>query len=169
MAWVTPHDFTYQESITSTIMDGVKDNLLHLGELRPHVRATDASRTHGSTGTWQNVAWDGVSPDVGSMYTVGQSYLRLTQAGFWLVGAGATAAVNASGSRALMLGSAVDGGGTVYAQQNWPSQSGSAAAGTVVTMIQATANLDVYLSLYQGSGGSLTFTLIHMWAIWMTT
>lgn len=167
MAWVTPHDFTYQESITSTIMDGVKDNLLHLGELRPHGRATDASFSHNSSGNWLTPSWDSIATNVGTGFATSTGHFSQPEAGFYLLGADATFAANATGARGIMLSSGTAGTGTIYAQNFSPSQS-IAVSTAVSTGVQLSAGASVYVSLLQGSGGTLTCTAIHMWAIWMT-
>lgn len=170
MAWNTPRDWATNEAVTSANMDTyVSDNLTWLGTSRPHGRATDASFSHTSSNSWLSPAWSTVNTSVGgAVFSAGNGYFTALTAGFYLLGADGTYAANATGARGIMLSSAANGGGTVYAQNFSPSQS-IAVASAVTTGIQLSAFQNVYVSLVQATGGTLTITDVHMWAIWETT
>lgn len=170
MAWTTPRTWSVNEVLTSANMNQfISDDLSWMGISRPHGRATDGSFSHTSSNNWLSPSWDGdsISPNVGTGFATSTGYFTAPNTGFYLLGADATFASNATGARAIMLSSAANGGGTVYAQNFSPSQSltiGSA----VTTGVQLTAFQKVYVSLFQASGGTLTITAIHMWAMWET-
>lgn len=168
MAWSTPRTWATLEAVTAANMNTyVSDDLSWLGISRPHGRATDASFSHTSSGNWLSPSWDSISTNVGSGFSTSTGYFSPPNAGFYLLGADATYAANATGARGIMLSSAASGGGTIYAQNFSPSQS-IAVASAVTTGVQLSAGSAVYVSLLQGSGGTLTCTAIHMWAQWET-
>lgn len=171
MAWIAPRTWAVNEVLTAANMNTyISDDLSWMGTSRPHCRANDSSFSHTSSGNWQNPSWNSVSPNVGpsAPAAAGTGYIAVPAAGFYLIGAGATFDSNATGARGLMLSSAANGAGTIHAQHFVPSQP-VAVGGTICTMLQCTASQIIYLSLYQGSGGTLTITNAHMWAIWETT
>lgn len=168
MAWVTPHDFAYQESVTSSTMDGVKDNLLHLGELRPHCQVRDAAATPGGSGAWTAVSWDSLTTNVASMASSSTSYVTAVESGFYLIGASAVFAANTTaGIRAIALSSGSAGTGTVYAQSNTTQHGGNASGLTIMTGIQL-ASGSVYLSIASSDTTSNSVTNIRCWALWCT-
>lgn len=168
MAWSTPRTWSVNEVLTAANMvTYVSDDLSWMGISRPHGRVTDASFSHNSSGNWLTPSWDSISTNVGTGFATSTGYFTAPNAGFYLLGADGTFASNATGARAIMLSSGADGSGTVYAQNFSPSQS-LAIASEVTTGVQLAANARVYVSLFQGSGGTLTVTNIHMWAMWET-
>lgn len=168
MAWTTPRTWATNEVLTSANMNQfISDDLSWMGISRPHGRATDGSFSHTSSGNWLSPSWDSISTNVGSGFATSTGFFTAPAAGFYLVGADATFAANATGARGIMLSSSADGGGTVYAQNFSPSQSIGVAA-AVTTGVQLASSGRVYVSLFQGSGGTLTITAIHMWAMWET-
>ena len=170
MPWTDPdlNDWAVGQAVTASDMDTyVKDNLSWLGVDRPHGRVTDASFSHNSTNNWLSPSWSTISTNVGTGFATSTGYFTAPNAGFSLLGADATFASNTTGARAIMLSSGADGTGTVYAQNFSPSQS-LAIASAVTTGVQLAANAQVYVSLFQASGGTLTVTNIHMWAMWET-
>lgn len=168
MAWSTPRTWSVNEVLTAAHMvTYVSDDLSWMGISRPHGRVTDASFSHNSSGNWLTPSWDSISTNVGTGFATSTGYFTAPNAGFYLLGADGTFASNATGARAIMLSSGADGSGTVYAQNFSPSQS-LAIASEVTTGVQLAANARVYVSLFQGSGGTLTVTNIHMWAMWET-
>ena len=168
MAWSTPRTWSINEVLTAANMvTYVSDDLSWMGISRPHGRVTDASFSHNSSGNWLTPSWDSISTNVGTGFATSTGYFTAPNAGFYLLGADGTFASNATGARAIMLSSGADGNGTVYAQNFSPSQS-VAIASEVTTGVQLAANARVYVSLFQGSGGTLTVTNIHMWAMWET-
>ena len=168
MAWSTPRTWATLEAVTAANMNTyVSDDLSWLGISRPHGRATDASFSHTSSGSWLSPSWDSIATNVGTGFATSTGRFSPPNAGFYLLGADATYAANATGARGIMLSSATNGGGTIYASNFSPSQSiGIAAA--VTTGVQLTAFQTVYVSLFQASGGTLTVTNVHMWAMWET-
>jgi len=168
MAWSTPRTWATLEAVTAANMNTyVSDDLSWLGISRPHGRATDASFSHTSSGSWLSPSWDSIATNVGTGFATSTGRFSPPNAGFYLLGADATYAANATGARGIMLSSATNGGGTIYAQNFSPSQS-IAVASAITTGVQLSAGSDVYVSLLQGSGGTLTITAIHMWAMWET-
>ena len=168
MAWTTPRTWSVNEKLTAANMNTyVSDDLSWMGISRPHGRVTDASFSHTSSGNWLTPSWDSISTNVGSGFATSTGYFTAPNAGFYMVGADATFASNATGARGIMLSSGADGTGTVYAQNFAPSQSVAVAA-AVTTGVQLAGSGRVYVSLFQGSGGTLTVTNIHMWAMWET-
>ena len=168
MAWTTPRTWSVNEVLTAANMNTyISDDLSWMGISRPHGRVTDASFSHNSSGNWLTPSWDSISTNVGTGFATSTGYFTAPNTGFYLLGADATFASNATGARAIMLSSGADGSGTVYAQNFSPSQS-LAIASAVTTGVQLAANARVYVSLFQGSGGTLTVTNIHMWAMWET-
>ena len=168
MAWTTPRTWSVNEVLTAANMNTyISDDLSWMGISRPHGRVTDASFSHNSSGNWLTPSWDSISTNVGTGFATSTGYFTAPNTGFYLLGADATFASNATGARAIMLSSGADGSGTVYAQNFSPSQS-LAIASAVTTGVQLAANARVYVSLFQGSGGTLTVTNVHMWAMWET-
>lgn len=168
MDWTTPRTWSVNEKLTHANMNTyLSDDLSWLGISRPHGRVTDASFSHTSSGSWLTPSWDSISTNVGAGFATSTGYFTAPAAGFYLVGADATFAANATGARGIMLSSAADGGGTVYAQNFSPSQS-IAVASAVTTGVQLAWSGRVYVSLIQGSGGTLAATNVHMWACWET-
>ena len=170
MGWTDPdtNSFAGDEEVTASKLNTyVRDNLSWLGIDRPHGRVTDASFSHNSTNNWLTPSWDSISTNVGTGFATSTGYFTAPNTGFYLLGADATFASNATGARAIMLSSGANGGGTIYAQNFSPSQS-LAIASAVTTGVQLTAFQTVYVSLFQASGGTLTITAIHMWAMWET-
>ena len=168
MAWSTPRTWSVNEVLTAANMvTYVSDDLSWMGISRPHGRVTDASFSHNSSGNWLTPSWDSISTNVGTGFATSTGYFTAPNAGFYLLGADGTFASNATGARAIMLSSGADGSGTVYAQNFSPSQS-LAIASAVTTGVQLAASARVYVSLFQGSGGTLTVTNVHMWAMWET-
>lgn len=168
MAWTTPRTWSVNEVLTAANMNTyISDDLSWMGISRPHGRVTDASFSHNSSGNWLTPSWDSISTNVGTGFATSTGYFTAPNAGFYLLGADGTFASNATGARAIMLSSGADGSGTVYAQNFSPSQS-LAIASAVTTGVQLAANARVYVSLLQGSGGTLTVTNVHMWAMWET-
>ena len=168
MTWSTPRTWSVNEVLTAANMNTyISDDLSWMGISRPHGRVTDASFSHNSSGNWLTPSWDSISTNVGTGFATSTGYFTAPNTGFYLLGADATFASNATGARAIMLSSGADGSGTVYAQNFSPSQS-MAIASSVTTGVQLAANARVYVSLFQGSGGTLTVTDIHMWAVWET-
>lgn len=168
MAWTTPRTWSVNEVLTAANMNTyISDDLSWMGISRPHGRVTDASFSHNSTNNWLTPSWDSISTNVGTGFATSTGYFTAPNAGFYLLGADGTFASNATGARAIMLSSGADGTGTVYAQNFSPSQS-LAIASAVTTGVQLAANARVYVSLFQGSGGTLTVTNVHMWAMWET-
>jgi len=168
MAWSTPRTWATLEAVTAANMNTyVSDDLSWLGISRPHGRVTDVSFSHNSTNNWLTPSWDSISTNVGTGFATSTGYFTAPNTGFYLLGADATFASNATGARAIMLSSGANGTGTVYAQNFSPSQS-LAIASAVTTGVQLTAFQTVYVSLFQASGGTLTITAIHMWAMWET-
>ena len=168
MAWTTPRTWSVNEVLTAANMNTyISDDLSWMGISRPHGRVTDASFSHNSSGNWLTPSWDSISTNVGTGFATSTGYFTAPNAGFYLLGADGTFASNATGARAIMLSSGADGSGTVYAQNFSPSQS-LAIASAVMTGVQLAANARVYVSLFQGSGGTLTVTNVHMWAMWET-
>ena len=168
MAWSTPRTWATLEAVTAANMNTyVSDDLSWLGISRPHGRVTDASFSHNSSGSWLSPSWDSIATNVGTGFATSTGHFSPPNAGFYLLGADATYAANATGARGIMLSSATNGGGTIYAQNFSPSQS-IAVASAITTGVQLSAGSDVYVSLLQGSGGTLTITAVHMWAQWET-
>ena len=168
MAWTTPRTWSVNEVLTAANMNTyISDDLSWMGISRPHGRVTDASFSHNSSGNWLTPSWDSISTNVGTGFATSTGYFTAPNAGFYLLGADGTFASNATGARAIMLSSGADGTGTVYAQNFSPSQS-LAIASAVTTGVQLAANARVYVSLLQASGGTLTVTNVHMWAMWET-
>jgi len=168
MAWTTPRTWSVNEVLTAANMNTyISDDLSWMGISRPHGRVTAASFSHNSSGNWLTPSWDSISTNVGTGFATSTGYFTAPNAGFYLLGADGTFASNATGARAIMLSSGADGTGTVYAQNFSPSQS-LAIASAVTTGVQLAANARVYVSLFQGSGGTLTVTNVHMWAMWET-
>lgn len=168
MAWSTPRTWSVNEVLTAANMNTyVSDDLSWMGISRPHGRVTDASFSHNSPGNWLTPSWDSISTNVGTGFATSTGYFTAPNAGFYLLGADGTFASDSSGARAIMLSSGANGTGTVYAQNFSPSQS-LAIASAVTTGVQLAANARVYVSLLQHSGGTLTVTNIHMWAMWET-
>lgn len=168
MAWTTPRTWSVNEVLTAANMNTyISDDLSWMGISRPHGRVTDASFSHNSSGNWLTPSWDSISTNVGTGFATSTGYFTAPNAGFYLLGADGTFAADATGARAIMLSSGADGTGTVYAQNFSPSQS-LAIASAVTTGVQLAANARVYVSLFQGSGGTLTVTNVHMWAMWET-
>lgn len=169
MAWNTPRTWAVNEVLTAANMNTyVSDDLSWLGTGRPHGRATDASFSHTSSANWLSPSWDSIATNVGAGFATSTGFFQAPTAGFYLLGADAAFAANATGARGIMLSSAANGAGTVYAQNFSPSQS-IAMATAVTTGVQLSAAQNVYVSLYQGSGGTVTITNVHMWALWETT
>lgn len=175
MPWTDPdlNDWAAGQVVTAALMDTyVKDNLSWLGQDRTHGRGS-GSYSHTSSGNWKTPTWSNVSTSpnvtVGSCLTTSTGYFNPNnRSGFYLVGAAATFAANATGARGIMLSSSSDGGGTVYAQNFAPSQTVAVGA-AVVTGLQLAANSAVYVSLFQGSGGTLSISNISVWGVWITT
>lgn len=168
MGWNTPRTWSPNEVLTYQNMNTyVSDDLSWMGIDRPHGRATDGSFSHTSSGNWLSPSWDSISTNVGSGFATSTGFFTAPNTGFYLLGADATFAANATGARGIMLSSSANGGGTIYASNFSPSQSIGVAA-AVTTGVQLTAFQTVYVSLFQGSGGTLTITAIHMWAMWET-
>lgn len=171
MPWTDPdlNDWAVGQAVTASDMDTyVKDNLSWLGTDRPHARAVDSSFSHNSPGNWLSPSWSTISTNVASMVAAGGGSVTATTAGFYIIGGGATFTTNTTGARGLILSSSANGGGTVYAQQNVPNQSVDVGA-TIVTALYCTGSQAIHIAAYQGSGGTLTLTNVHMWAIWVTT
>lgn len=171
MGWTDPDlgDFAVDEEITAAKMDTyVKDNLSWLGIDRPHGRVTDASFSHTSSGNWLSPSWDSISTNVAGGFATSTGYFNPPAGGFYTLGADTTFAANATGARGIMLSSAANGGGTIYAANFSPSQSIGVSC-AVSTGVQLSAFSAVYVSLLQGSGGTLACTAVHMWALWETS
>ena len=168
MAWNTPRTWSVNEKLTAANMNTyISDDLSWLGISRPHGRVGDASFSHNSSGNWLTPSWDSISTNVGGGFATGTGYFTAPVAGFYLLGAGATFSSDATGARAIMLSSAANGGGTVYAQNFSPSQS-LAIGSAVTTGVQLSAFQVVYASLLQQSGGTLAISSVNMWAQWET-